>query len=64
MLQGMSCWRKIYIKINEDLQTYVDCVEANEAFHGQLGFVKDGSAMVLHHSGVPGKRGEDIAQLS
>jgi hypothetical protein len=64
MLQGMSRKLMLNEKTDEDLQTYVDCTEANEAFHGQLGFVKDGSAMVLHHVGVPGRRGEDIAQLS
>jgi hypothetical protein len=32
-------------------QTIVTCSEANEAFHGQLGFTVEGSMMVLQHTG-------------
>jgi glucosamine-phosphate N-acetyltransferase len=45
-------------------KTVVNCSEANEAFHAQLGFVKEGTVMTLHHSGVSGRRGEPISQMS
>lgn len=31
------------------VQSVVNCSETNEAFHGQLDFVRDGSCMVLQH---------------
>ncbi|KAE9968059.1 hypothetical protein EG327_011200 [Venturia inaequalis] len=31
-------------------KTMVNCAEANEAFHAQCGFVREGSQMMLHHS--------------
>lgn len=30
-------------------QTIVNCTEANEAFHAQCGFVREGSQMVLQN---------------
>ncbi|KAF2663127.1 hypothetical protein BT63DRAFT_461513 [Microthyrium microscopicum] len=33
-------------------KTIVTCSEANEAFHAQCGFIKEGSSMVLHHNAV------------
>ncbi|KAF2425516.1 putative glucosamine 6-phosphate acetyltransferase, partial [Tothia fuscella] len=35
---------------NGAYKTMVNCTEANEAFHAQTGFVREGSQMVLHHS--------------
>jgi glucosamine-phosphate N-acetyltransferase len=43
------------------LKTVVNCSEANEAFHAQLGFVKEGTVMTLHHGEVGGRRGEPLS---
>lgn len=32
------------------VQTIVNCTEANEAFHAQCGFVREGSLMVLQNT--------------
>jgi glucosamine-phosphate N-acetyltransferase len=46
------------------LKTIVNCSEANEAFHGQLGFVKDGTVMTLYHTNTNARRGENVAFAS
>ncbi len=35
----------------DNIQTIVNCSVANEPFHSQVGFVLEGSMMVLQHSG-------------
>lgn len=45
----------------------MNCSEANEAFHGQVGFVASGTVMLMAHVTVTGgnsRRGENIAQIS
>jgi hypothetical protein len=42
----------------------VNCSEANEAFHGQVGFCANGTVMVMQHlTGGNSRRVENIAQI-
>jgi glucosamine-phosphate N-acetyltransferase len=41
-------------------KTIVNCSEANEAFHGQYGFVRDGSHMILHHGSASGRKADPM----
>jgi hypothetical protein len=46
------------------LQTTVNCSEANEAFHGQIGFVKDGSVMTMQHQSPGSRKGDTLTETS
>jgi hypothetical protein len=45
-------------------QTTVNCSETNEAFHGQLGFVKDGSVMIMQHQSPGSRKGDILTEMS
>jgi glucosamine-phosphate N-acetyltransferase len=45
-------------------KTVVNCSEANEGFHGQCGFVKEGSQMVLQHGLASGRKADPLTDTS